>query len=268
MDQPASEVVHLRADQVSLVLELPADLLPVVRHWGADLGELSRAELADVCRAALPALGNSPFDVADRVAVLPEHGLAWTGRPGVEGSRAGRDWSVALRRTGHEVRTGADGEQALTVTADDPGAALCAELHIGLTPQGLVRARATLGNTGDEPYAVGALRLTLPVPSEAEELLDFTGRHTMERVPQRRPFRDGVHLREVRSGRPGLDSVHLLLAGAPGFGFGHGQVWGRARGLEWQPAGVCRTAAQRRAAAGRRGAARARGDHPGAGGAV
>ena len=63
------------------------------------------------------------------------------------------------------------------------------------------------------------------MPERAGELLDFTGRHTFERIPQRQRFGAGVHSREVRTGRTGLDAVHLLCAGEPGFGFGHGQVW-------------------------------------------
>jgi alpha-galactosidase len=35
-----------------------------------------------------------------------------------------------------------------------------------------------------------------------------------------------VHSREVRSGRTGLDSAHVLAAGRPGFGFRSGEVWG------------------------------------------
>ena len=36
----------------------------------------------------------------------------------------------------------------------------------------------------------------------------------------------GVHSRESRMGRPGLDSAYLLMAGTAGFGFRHGEVWG------------------------------------------
>ena len=86
--------------------------------------------------------------------------------------------------------------------------------------------RATLRNEGAEPFSVAALRLVLPVPAHAVELGDFTGRHTMERIPQRQPFTAGVHSRESRMGRPGLDSAYLLMAGTAGFGFRSGEVWG------------------------------------------
>jgi alpha-galactosidase len=81
------------------VLELADGLLPVVLHWGADLGDLPEADLEGLSLASRVASGDSPFDVADRVPVLPEHARAWIGRPGLEGSRRGRDWSTALRTT-------------------------------------------------------------------------------------------------------------------------------------------------------------------------
>ena len=218
--------LHLRAAGTSVVLELVDDLLPVVRHWGADLGDLGEEDLAALALAGRDAVGDSPFDVADTVSVLPEHGRAWIGRPGVEGSRSGRDWSPALRTTGvPRTTTTSDGTQRVVVHAADPAAYLTLVLEVELHPGGLLRLRSTLTNVGEEVYDVGAVRVALPVPERAAELLDFTGRHTYERIPQREPFSAGVHSREVRTGRTGLDAVHLLCAGEPGFGFRHGRVW-------------------------------------------
>lgn len=220
------DLLHLRAAGVSLVLDLADGLLPVVRHWGADLGDLSQAELAALTTASRVAFFDSPFDVADQVSILPEHGRAWIGRPGIEGSRDGRDWSPALRTTGPPaVTTTPDGTQRVEVHAADETAYLKVVLELELHPGGLLRLRSTLTSTGGEPYTLGAVRHTLPVPERAGELLDFTGRHTYERIPQRQPFTAGIHSREVRTGRTGLDAVHLLCAGEPGFGARSGQVW-------------------------------------------
>ena len=84
----------------------------------------------------------------------------------------------------------------------------------------------TLRNTADTPYTVQSMLLTFPVPWDATELLDTTGRHLRERTPQRRAFTFGTHLRESRRGRPGADSTLLLAAGRPGFGFETGRVHG------------------------------------------
>ena len=70
------------------------------------------------------------------------------------------------------------------------------------------------------------LEPALPVPAEADELLDMAGRHAHERTPQRHAFTQGQHVREAWGGRPGHDSATVLCAGRSGFGFRAGRVWG------------------------------------------
>ena len=53
----------------------------------------------------------------------------------------------------------------------------------------------------------------------------MAGRWGKERIPQRQPWRIGVHLREGRRGRTGADAATLLHAGAPGFTFSSGEIW-------------------------------------------
>lgn len=89
----------------------------------------------------------------------------------------------------------------------------------------MLRCRATLTNTGAEPYQLDDLVLAYPVPQQANEILDLAGRWTKERIPQRRGFTVGTHLRENRRGRTGADSAYLLHVGAAGFGFANGEVW-------------------------------------------
>lgn len=227
----ASRLVHRRADGVSLVLLLDADggRLPRVVHWGADLGVLAPGDLAGLLAAVAPAPDEHPTDVARVPCLVPEHADGWVGRPGVEGSRDGRDWSPVLRVRATAEEVADDGTYRLVTTAADPVAGLALELELELAPSGLLRTRATLADEapeGETPFRVDALRLVVPVPATADELLDFTGRHTLERVPQRQPFTAGLHAREVRSGRTGLDGVHVLAAGRTGFANRTGDVWG------------------------------------------
>lgn len=237
--EPSSDVdrlVHWRAAGVSVVLACDpvGGLLPQIVYWGADLGELDGEALAGLVVAASPPVGEHPTDVVRTLTPLPERARGWIGRPGLEGSRAGRDWSSAVRVRQQVLEVTGDGTARLMARADDPLARLEVLLELELPPSGLLRARASVTNTaGDgggaadegERYRLDALRLVLPVPPEAVELLDFTGRHTLERVPQRAPFAAGLHAREVRNGRTGLDAVHLLCAGSAGFGFRTGEVW-------------------------------------------
>ena len=81
-------------------------------------------------------------------------------------------------------------------------------------------------NTGSLPYVVDNLEVVFPVPSRLGEVLDFTGRQTAERIPQRHQIGDGLWLREGRRGHTGHDSATVLIAGVPGFAFGHGEAFG------------------------------------------
>ena len=208
------DIVALRAAGVALVLDLAGDTLPRVLHWGADLGEATEGFRL----ATTPHPIGFSVDGQVEVSVLPEQSAGWQGTPGLQGNRAGRDFSPAWR-VRSTTRTG----NTLTTEAADAGLTL---VHtVELTDQGLVKQRATLTNHADAPYSLDALTLFLPVPPKAAELLDFTGHHLRERAPVRTPFTQGIRTRENRTGRTGYDAAYLLAAGTTGFGNRTGEVW-------------------------------------------
>ncbi|WP_188186842.1 alpha-galactosidase [Nonomuraea sp. SYSU D8015] len=213
--------MHLRAGGVSLVLDVGGPRLPSVLHWGCDLGELPPEQLRELALATVPAVVSGGTDAPGTLSVLAEHGTGWPGLPGLRGHRAGTAWSPLFTMTSAR----ADGEQ-VRVEAVDEAAGLELTLWIALDVTGLVTMRAAVRNRHPaEPYVLDGLVLNLPVPAEAAELLDLTGRHLRERSPQRQPFTQGSRVRENRRGRTGSDASLLLAAGAPGFGFRSGEVW-------------------------------------------
>jgi len=225
---------HLHAAGVSVLVVVDRDpgRLPWIAYWGADLGESTDADLAHLIEASSPPVVSGGPDVPLPVSLLPSEAEGWTGRPGLAGSRHGRDFSPAFTVT--DVRTsgpaGADSTPiaaSVSVTAADPVARLELIVTTQLTRSGLLRARAWLTNTDPESsYRLDGLAVALPVPDTADEVFDLAGHHARERVPQRRPFAVGAHTRESRQGRPGLDGPLVLAAGVPGFGFERGPVWG------------------------------------------
>jgi alpha-galactosidase len=114
---------------------------------------------------------------------------------------------------------------AVVLRAGDPVAGLELRTEVELAPAGLLRIRHELTNTGTAPYAVEGLRVALPVPARAGELLDFTGHWCRERSPQRHPLALGGWVRESRAGRTGHDATIALCVGTAGFGFRTGEVW-------------------------------------------
>ncbi len=222
----ATGPVHLRAAGVSLVVGSRRGSLPVVLHWGHDLGELAADELAALAAGGIPAtVPNDLDEPAPSGALLPEHSAGWNGRPGLVGSRAGRGWSPRFTPTGFRAGSDPAGGGRVIATGSDESAGLAVAIEVELLPSGLLRQRATVTATAEGGYALDGLALTLPVPPVATELFDLAGRWGRERSPQRMPFVVGVHARENRRGRTGPDAPLILAAGTAGFDTRQGEVW-------------------------------------------
>lgn len=201
--------------------------MPLIIHWGADLGDLDQTALTTLADSTVPAVPPSSIDRPLRPSILPVRAEGWTGRPGIEGSRAAGMAAPVFTLVSAEQ----DGLTRLLLAAVDDRLGLRLELRLGITESGLVQIGQTLSNTGEEPWSLAALATTLPIPPRAVEVLDFGGRWAGERQPQRRRVEQGSWERRIRHGRPGHDSAFLFAAGTPGFGFENGDVW--ALHLAW-----------------------------------
>ena len=204
------------------------------------------AALPSVWVGSVPAAGLTPDDAAALLgavrpcSLLPEHGAGWFGRPGLSGHRlgqgaaepaAGRDWSplfgpTRFEQARSEHAPSEHGTHWARVEAADQTAGLELVTEIEAVPGGAIRARHTLTNTGRQPYVVDSLDVVFPLPGRIGEVLDFTGRQIAERIPQRHQIGDGLWLREGRRGHTGHDSATVVVAGVPGFTFGHGEAYG------------------------------------------
>ena len=222
---------HLRAAGTSFVLDARGTAVPTIIHWGADLGDLPAHELEALADSLVPAVGPSSIDSPLRQSVLPHLAEGWSHRPGVSGYFEGATASPlgVLHAPAFTLGGVEASRQSLGVTlVSGVGAAsaLTVQLDISLSADGVLRQQAALTNAGSSVYSLGSLDSTLPLPTRARELLDFTGRWPRERQPQRRAIANGTWSRDTRNGRPGHDAAFLTVAGTPGFGFRSGEVWG------------------------------------------
>ncbi|MDN3496659.1 alpha-galactosidase [Planococcus sp. APC 4015] len=226
-----SAVIHLSGAGVSVLLDARDGGLPAIVHWGDQLDSLTEADAQTLADAVVPVVGSNNPDVAPRVAVLPEHHAGWIGRPGLSGSFDGVGWSPRFVLDAVEVAGApidgfvSSGPASAVFQATDDAGRLGLRLEVELLPTGLLRARATVTDLDDAPYRLDDVSIAFPLPAEATEILDFTGQHNGERMPQRSVLGDGIHLRENRRGRTGADSAFVLHVGEPGFGFARGRVW-------------------------------------------
>ncbi|GAB2686213.1 alpha-galactosidase [Thalassiella azotivora] len=248
---PASEqprVVTLRAAGTALVLDVAGPDLPRVLHWGADLPD-GADDGPDgplgLLAAGAPPVPHSALDEPWTLTLLPSEADGWSGTPGVEVHRAGCGapprWVTVEQPV---VVRDATGGGTVTARAEDAALGARVEVVLALDAHGVVVVSTTLtdladardapdptATTGRAPLDVLAVRTLLPLPGQATDVLDLTGRWTRERAPQRRPLLHGAHRRTGRRGRTGHDAPLLLCAGTPGFGFGAGEVW--AAHLAW-----------------------------------
>ncbi|HEY7047561.1 MAG TPA: alpha-galactosidase [Jatrophihabitantaceae bacterium] len=214
----AGEVVHLRRDGISVVVEL-GEAVPRLLHWGGELDDPTANTLP--ATADGPVL-NSSIDQPRRFSLWPTEAEGWSGMPAHEGHADGVATTPRLTTVGvHAERT------ALRLELHDAVADLDIHVEYRLQPGGVLAVTPTLRRRGrDGHYDLAAVQALLPVPPRADELLDFTGRWCRERAPQRRSLGFGSYVRDVRRGRPGHDSPFLMVLGDPGFGFRSGEVWG------------------------------------------
>lgn len=206
---------HLRAAGVSVVLDVRGTRVPRILHWGADLGPLDDADLAAFADARVPAVAPSSIDRPFDLSVFPRVTEGWTGRPPIVVRGSGPCPSL---REAHAV-----GRHRID-TSVEWGAALI-RTRWELTSSGILRVCSDVENVGDDDILLSDAGVVLPLPDRAREVLDFSGRWSGERMPQRHRPPQGVWLRETRHGRGGHDDPYLMIAGTPGFGFTHGEVW-------------------------------------------
>ncbi len=184
------QIVLLRGGGVSLAVEL-AHPLPRILHWGGDLGELSTRDLEALRLSAMGAAAHNAPEQSRHMSILPTEAVVWSGT--------------------------------------DELAAVRVRIRYRLDRFGILAVQATVTRASAIPYAADfvlcGLTVMLPVPGRAAETLDFTGKWSRERSPQRRRMAFGTQLRESRRGWPSLDSPYLVVAGTESFGFRSGEVW-------------------------------------------
>ena len=211
------DLAVLRSSGTALVLDTSGPELPRVLHWGADLPDDAVAALPLLAQGPVP---HSALDAPWPLTVLPGPADGWLGTPGYAGHRAGG--SAAPRWA---ARTQALGDGVIEVTLSESATVL--SLRYRMDAHGVLTVTPSVTNTtgASTVLDLAALRVLLPLPSRAGEVLDLTGRWCRERAPQRSALSDGTHLRASRRGRTGHDATLLLAVGTPGFGFRSGEVW-------------------------------------------
>lgn len=236
MPNTVQQIHTLTAGGVGVTVLLPGDdRLPLFVHWGTDPG--NHVPDAAYGQTALP--------------LLPVQHEGWPGRPALSGEREGQYQHLRLRLSAPvEVD-----KTRMRVESADAQAGVAITSEVAISPEGVVlvhhevtnigpadasgghaartgptgtggRGEASAATNGSpDVWTVSALRCLLPVPIEANKILDFTGRWAFERAPQRSDFEFGLNCRENRRGRTGHDSTLLFSMSTLQARNRSGEVW-------------------------------------------
>jgi alpha-galactosidase len=212
-----ASLLHMRVQRVSLLLQLKPTGLPVILHWGADLGDLDGLS----AEALLAAFGPTGLDPLPSMmsSLVPELSAGWSSRAALAGSHDGYTSAASFTRSHARLISDTPvlpgltevGADTVIIEAEDRVNRLSLDLAIQLTGNGLVRCRAVAD------YRLEALELFLPVSDLATHRIEFDG--------------PALSTAALRSGSWSVDHVgfddrpaQIALAEA-GTGFRRGQVW-------------------------------------------
>ena len=204
MTAPLSAAYRLDGANVTLVVETNAEV-PVVRYWGPRLpDDLALDELSAL---AARAEANASPAIEAPLALTPQAGQGFPGRPGLTAHRSGLDWASYSLLV--DVKQAAD---RLVFTSRDEAHGLELVHDLRLSGDVLV-ATTRLANTGAEPLQVDHLAApVIALPGFVREIIGLEGRWSGEFQLQRHALSMGTWLRENRRGRTSHDAFPGLLA--------------------------------------------------------
>ncbi|KUY85749.1 alpha-galactosidase [Burkholderia sp. RF4-BP95] len=206
-----TKLIQLTGSSLCIALEKSADMPPVWRHFGTKLEPHTIAWSADDARPHPPTLldGDPPF------TSFSTHGFGWFHQPALVGSRPGEvgdsDWAQRFRLDEMSVDN-----HAVTMKLSDELAGLGVILSYSIDPASdVITMWAELENRGATPFRVDWLAAaTVPLPSEADRVLGFSGRWTLEFQEDREVLGSATWRRDNRRGRTSHDSFPGVIVGS------------------------------------------------------
>ncbi|MBC7521250.1 MAG: alpha-galactosidase, partial [Sandarakinorhabdus sp.] len=179
MDAALPAFARLDGDRVTLIAATAAGI-PSIVYWGPRLAaDIDPQTL--VALAARPEAPASPFPEVP-LALTPQAGQGWPGRPGLSAHRDGLGWASLALLTRVEITP----NQLVFEALDDAsGIRLVHRLAI---EGDVIIADTRLWNTGKTPLAIEWLAApAFPLPGFATDIIGFEGRWAGEFQTSRQP---------------------------------------------------------------------------------
>lgn len=189
-----------------------------ILYWGPHLAHFCADDLVSLQRP----VANGRLDIDTPITLAAEVGTGLFGSPGLEGHRQGLDAFPVF-----DTESVTELEDGVLITALDSVAGLRLTSELTLHPQtGILQVRHGLTNLRSAPWQLHRFAVTLPVPSQAVEVMAFHGRWIREFQPHRVSLAHGGYVQENRRGRTSHEYFPGLVLGESGFSEQQGEVWG------------------------------------------
>ncbi len=212
------DFVHLSQDGVSLLIDLSRDTAEIV-HWGHFLGQISSIE--SFSKSAMEPVAHAELDDPMYQSIWRENSRGNTGLPALLGHSNGKRFSQKF-----EIVSVDQTPTSATITGRDNHAQLEITNCYRFLGGGVLGVTQTIRNFGPESFTLNELNVFMPLPDQAAESMDFSGRWVNERQLQRREIQPGQFVREEREGRSSHDYTIMQYALTRGAGYQQGEVWG------------------------------------------
>jgi alpha-galactosidase len=218
MSSSSSTYARLTNGGVDFVLEVASGAL-VIRYWGRQI----KGAFTDFpFERSVP---NSDYDQVQTTGIMREHSRGWLGYPTISGHRSSKAWSTHFMVTQLTSTS-----QDFTATLEDSSAELRLVYQGKLDDFGVLKTSLELINLGDT-YTLNELFYWLPLSERANQTLDFVGRWSNERNPQRKDISIGRWVRDSHEGRSGHNYTIGQIALNEFTNFASGEAW--AVSLAW-----------------------------------
>ena len=214
---PTSDGFRLDGGGETLVFACPDQAMPQLIYWGPSLGQ-SVEGLMILAERAVP---HGMLDGGETLSWLPEQGQGFSGHPALMAHRGGLD---LITQFSGVVRQDSPGEVEICLTDEIAQAVLI--LRLRLDPEtGVLTSQTEVINRASDALTLNWLAAAA-LPSPHAEIMAFDGRWTREFQPVRQHLSTGQIVKENRTGRTSHHAPPFMVIGEPGFGQGHGEVFG------------------------------------------
>ena len=215
---------RLDSNQQTLVFAAVNNALPELIYWGKLLP--ADENLTALYHSLIRPLSPGTLDLLGVLSILPEPARAFNGHPGI----VVRPLNGPVVYTQFELERIEYEENSLVFHSRESKLDLLLTSTFSCTNDiGVIVAshQVTLAESSEEGIIIEWLSTpVIPLPAQAQKMIDFAGRWTQEFNPQRIPFRRGIHSRENRRGRTSHDHFPGLIVPLAGTNFCSGEAYG------------------------------------------